>query len=150
MEEHEKVKILCQNTLNLMNHFNWIIKCQLYLKVFFLEILLNQQMWLVLLWIWKVLVVIFLLLIVARDYDLAHGFPQPHVVNGPNNGYYVQKEVQASSTNQLIADIPQIQMFFFQYANSSNVQAIRKMTSPKKFLDISNLNNNIGNMWDRN
>jgi hypothetical protein len=24
------------------------------------------------------------------------------------------------------------------------------MTSPKKFLDISNLNNNIGNMWDRN
>ncbi len=56
-----------------------------------------------------------------RDYDLAHGFPQPHVVNGPNNGYYVQKEVQASSSNQFIDGIRQIQMFIFSYVNSFNV-----------------------------
>jgi hypothetical protein len=28
-----------------------------------------------------------------RDHDLASGFPQPYLVNGPIDGYYIQKEV---------------------------------------------------------
>jgi hypothetical protein len=52
-----------------------------------------------------------------RDHDLVGGFPQLHLVNGPNDGYFVQMEVQASSNNQFTGDMAQIQMFNFSYVD---------------------------------
>jgi hypothetical protein len=53
-----------------------------------------------------------------RDHDLVCGFPQPHLVNGPNDGYFIQMEVQASSSNQFTSDMAQIQMLNFSYVDS--------------------------------
>ncbi len=53
-----------------------------------------------------------------RDHDLVGGFLQPHLVNGPDDGYSIQVEVQASSSNQFTGDMAQIQMFNFSYVDS--------------------------------
>jgi hypothetical protein len=53
-----------------------------------------------------------------RDHDLVGSFPQPHLVNQPNDGYFVQVEVQASSSNQFTSDMAQIQMLNFSYVDS--------------------------------
>lgn len=39
------------------------------------------------------------------------------MVNGPNDGYFVQMEVQASSSNQFTGDMAQIQMLNFSYVD---------------------------------
>ncbi len=64
--------------------------------------------------------------LVFRDHDLASGFAQPYLVNGPNDGYYIQKEVRTSFNNQFISDMAHIQMFNFSYVDSSTIHAIKK------------------------
>ncbi len=40
-----------------------------------------------------------------KDHDLASGFPQPYLGNGPKDGYSIQKKVQTSFNNQFIDDL---------------------------------------------
>jgi hypothetical protein len=50
------------------------------------------------------------------------------LVNGPIDGYYIQKEVWNSFNNQFIDDIAHIQMFNFSYVDFSTIHGIKKIT----------------------